>query len=128
YPPIDRSIMMQEVTSRYYEVIGKCPLCGGNVTEGSKGFSCSNRTTPVKCGFAVWKRQQSGMFRNTEITAAMMKKLLAGKAVRMKKLVSNRGEKFEADIALEVCGDEKYPVKLTFAPAEELGICPKCGG
>ncbi len=128
YPPIDRSIMMQEVTSRYYEVIGKCPLCGGNVTEGSKGFSCSNRTTPVKCGFAVWKRQQSGMFRNTEITAAMMKKLLAGKAVRMKKLVSNRGEKFEANIALEVCGDEKYPVKLTFAPAEELGICPKCGG
>lgn len=33
------------------ESVGKCPRCGGAVTENKKGFFCSDRT----CGFAIRK-------------------------------------------------------------------------
>lgn len=33
------------------ETVGRCPRCGGTVTEGRKGFFCENRA----CGFAIWK-------------------------------------------------------------------------
>ena len=33
------------------EAVGRCPRCGGTVTEGRKGFFCENRA----CGFAIWK-------------------------------------------------------------------------
>ena len=33
------------------ETVGRCPRCGGTVTDGRKGFFCENRA----CGFAIWK-------------------------------------------------------------------------
>ena len=33
------------------ETVGRCPRCGGTVTEGRKGFFCEDRA----CGFAIWK-------------------------------------------------------------------------
>lgn len=128
YPPVDQNVMTKNITERFHDVLGACPLCGGNVIEGSKGFGCSNWKPPISCKFVIWKTRQSGMLKNVKITAPSVKKLLAGKPVRMKGLVSNSGEKFDADIMLKVNKDEKYPVQLTFAPPQSLGKCPKCGG
>ena len=128
YPKINQTIMTKNVTEKFRNVLGKCPLCGGNVIEGSKGFGCSNWQPPTSCKFVVWKTQKNGMFKNTTITETMMKKLLTGKSVRMKKLTSNSGESFEADVVLKADKDAQYPVRLEFAPPQSLGKCPKCGG
>ena len=36
------------------EAVGRCPRCGGTVTEGRQGFFCENRA----CGFAIWKNSK----------------------------------------------------------------------
>lgn len=38
------------------EAVGRCPRCGGTVTEGRQGFFCENRA----CGFAIWKTASGG--------------------------------------------------------------------
>lgn len=128
YPPVDQSVMTKVTTSRTHEVLGVCPLCGGNVIEGKHGFGCANYKPPIACRFVIWKEYKSGMFRNIKVTAAAAKKLIAGKSVRMRGLVSNSGEKFDADIVMKTDKDAEYPVQLTFAPPAALGKCPKCGG
>lgn len=128
YPPVRQDVMTKTLTSKFHEIIGVCPFCGGNIIEGTRGFGCSNWKEPISCKFTIWKNQSKGMFANVTITAAMAKKLIAGKSVRMKKLLKNNGEKFEADIMLKADKDAQYPVQLTFAPPQTLGKCPKCGG
>ncbi|MDD6484927.1 MAG: DNA topoisomerase [Clostridiales bacterium] len=127
YPPIDQSVMTKTVTEKYHTIIGKCPLCGGNVIEGQKGFGCSNWKPPMSCKFVIWKNYQKGMFKNTEITPETAKKLLAGKKVRMSKLVSAKGEKFDALVELKTNREAQYPVSLEIAE-NIVGTCPKCGG
>ncbi len=127
YPPVRQDIMTKTVTSKFHEIIGICPFCGGNIIEGTKGFGCSNWKEPISCKFTIWKNQSRGMFSNVTVTAAQAKKLIAGKSVKMKKLVKNNGEKFEADIMLKADKNAQYPVQLVFAPPQSLGICPKCG-
>lgn len=128
YPQVDQAVMTKTMTSKFHDVIGTCPLCGGNVIEGTRGFGCSNWKEPMSCKFTIWKSQTKGMFSKTVITAPMAKKLLAGSPVRMKKLVKNNGELFEADIELKAEKEAQYPVQLVFAKPQPLGKCPKCGG
>ena len=90
YPKADQTVMTKSVTERFHEVLGTCPLCGGNVIEGTKGFGCSNYKPPISCRFVIWKTRQSGMFKNAKITAPAVKKLLAGKTVRMRGLIANK--------------------------------------
>ena len=123
-----KSVMTKAVTEKYHEVIGTCPLCGGNVIEGTRGFGCSNWREPMNCKFTVWKNQTKGMFSNVTITLPMAKKLLAGKSVRMKKLLKNDGTTFDADVELKVDKESQYPVQFVFAPPKPLGKCPKCNG
>ena len=128
YPAVNQAVMTKAVTEKYHEVIGTCPLCGGNVIEGTRGFGCSNWREPMNCKFTVWKNQTKGMFSNVTITLPMAKKLLAGKSVRMKKLLKNDGTTFDADVELKVDKESQYPVQFVFAPPKPLGKCPKCNG
>ena len=128
YPEVNQAVMTKAVTEKYHEVIGTCPLCGGNVIEGTRGFGCSNWREPMNCKFTVWKNQTKGMFSNVTITLPMAKKLLAGKSVRMKKLLKNDGTTFDADVELKVDKESQYPVQFVFAPPKPLGKCPKCNG
>ena len=128
YPAVNQAVMTKAVTEKYHEVIGTCPLCGGNVIEGIRGFGCSNWREPMNCKFTVWKNQTKGMFSNVTITLPMAKKLLAGKSVRMKKLLKNDGTTFDADVELKVDKESQYPVQFVFAPPKPLGKCPKCNG
>lgn len=128
YPSVNQDVMTKTVTSKFHDIIGTCPFCGGNIIEGARGFGCSNWKEPISCKFTIWKNQSKGMFSKITITASMAKKLIAGKSVRMKKLVKNSGELFEADVELKTDKDALYPVQLVFAPPRSLGRCPKCGG
>jgi len=36
-------------------VIGKCPRCGGEIVENTRGFGCVNWPQPHNCKFTIWK-------------------------------------------------------------------------
>lgn len=128
YPKIDQSVTTKAVTSKFRKVLGECPLCGGNVIEGVNGFGCSNSRPPMSCKFVIWKNTEKGLFRNVTITESMVKKWLAGKEVKVSKLVSNTGKSFSANLKLQVDKSAQYPVQLVFGEKTILGKCPKCGG
>lgn len=114
YPLVNQTVMTKTVSSKFHKVLGTCPLCGGNIIEGTKGFGCSNWKEPTSCKFTIWKKQSKGPFSKMTISAASVKKLLAGKSVHMKKLVKNNGELFEADVILKTDANAQYPVQLVF--------------
>lgn len=74
--------------------LGRCPLCGGDILENSKSFSCSKWNTVPKCNFSIWKE-----FRKVKITPAMVKQLLAdGRTKKKIKFMSMEGKPYEAFI------------------------------
>lgn len=92
------------------EIIGKCPLCGGDITESEKAFGCSNwREQDGGCKFAIWKN-----FYDKKITKSMAKALLEkGKTSVIKKWISrNTGKEFDA--ALKLVKDENGQYKVQF--------------
>ena len=52
------------------KVIGKCPICGGDVIERKKAYSCANWLY-TGCPFTIWKE-----FFGCEITEDIAKDLL----------------------------------------------------
>ena len=114
YPLVNQTVMTKTVSSKFHKVLGTCPLCGGNIIEGTKGFGCSNWKEPTSCKFTIWKKQSKGPFSKVTISAAAVKKLLSGKSVHMKKLVKNNGELFEANVMLKTDANAQYPVQLVF--------------
>ena len=54
------------------EAVGRCPRCGGTVTEGRQGFFCENRA----CGFAIWKNSKWWENKKKTPTKAIVAALL----------------------------------------------------
>lgn len=74
-------------------VLGKCPFCGSDVAEGSKGYSCTNKD----CSAVLWKN--SKLYGNdVKISATAAKALLANKAVSAK--IKNKDK--TADVNVKV--------------------------
>ena len=115
YPLVDQTVMTKSYSERFRNVLGTCPICGGNIIETPKSFGCSNWKPPMSCRFTIWKKPNKGMFRKCGISAARMKKFLKGETVHMKRLMKNNGEEFEADIVLQIDKNSQYPANLTFA-------------
>ncbi len=108
YPSVDQTVMTKTVTEKYNEVLGTCPICGGNIIEGRKGYGCSNYKPPIACKFVIWKKQTKGMFRKTNITKTMVKKWISGKPVTCKKLMSKADKEFTADVILKPDPENQY--------------------
>ncbi len=102
YPKVEQTVVTKAVSEKYNTVVGVCPMCGGNVIEGTKGFGCSNWREPMLCKFVIWKKHKKGLFSKTNFTKTMVKKLLTGKTAHCKRLVSGAGKEFEADIRLRI--------------------------
>jgi len=111
--------MEVEVTN----AIGKCPICGKEITEGPKGFGCSGYKDG--CKFVIWKE-----IAGKKITAAIAQELLEkGETSLIKGFKSKEGKTFDAVLVLN---KEEQKVEFKFqntAPAEKvsLGKCPICG-
>lgn len=81
------------------KVVGKCPLCGNEVTEESKGYFClANKKEAEKpCSFVLWKE-----IAGKEITESIATSLLEkGKTSTLKGFRSKAGKSFEARLKLE---------------------------
>lgn len=75
--------------------LGKCPLCGRDVTESQKGYGCSG--WKEGCKFVIWKE-----ISGKKITPAQAKELLEkGRVGPLKGFKSRTGKEFSAALVLE---------------------------
>lgn len=128
------------------EVIGKCPLCGGDVIENFKAFSCEHykpkKTSKKKtedetgCTFAIWKTI-AGKFITKEIAVELLENKKSGPHRGFR---SRYGKPFGATLNLEPDGSIKFEFENTKGAKEEdsesapqadpvpVAKCPVCDG
>jgi len=84
------------------DVIGKCPRCGGDVTESKKGFFCEN----TECHFGIWRDNKYFAAKHITLTKDHVTKLLSDKQVYMTGLYSQKnGKNYDAWVVLDDNGE-----------------------
>ena len=92
------------------EAVGRCPRCGGEVTESQKGFFCQSET----CRFAIWKDSKWWSAKKKQPTKAIVAALLKDGRARLTGCYSEKtGKTYDADVLLEDTG-EYVNFKLDF--------------
>jgi DNA topoisomerase III len=88
--------------------LGPCPVCGRDIVENRKGFSCWSREDPG-CGFVIWKSKAG-----KTLPAAVARELIA--RGRTEKPVTGfkgrSGRSFKARLALMQAEDGKWRVEF----------------
>ena len=91
--------------------IGKCPLCGKDVIERPKSYSCSDRS----CKFALWKNDRYFSKIGKSMNESVAKQLLAAGKVNLKGCVSSKtGKKYNATVWINVDENGKYQFSMEF--------------
>jgi DNA topoisomerase-3 len=88
--------------------LGPCPVCGRDIVENRKGFSCWSREDPG-CGFVIWKSKAG---KNLPVTVAreLITRGRTEKAVTGFK--GRSGRSFRAKLALMQTEDGKWRVEF----------------
>jgi DNA topoisomerase-3 len=88
--------------------LGPCPVCGRDIVENRKGYSCWSREDPG-CGFVIWKSKAG-----KQLPIAVARELV--KTGRTEKPVSGfkgrSGKSFRARLALQQTEDGKWRVEF----------------
>ncbi|HEX6390290.1 MAG TPA: DNA topoisomerase 3 [Solirubrobacteraceae bacterium] len=88
--------------------LGPCPVCGQDIVENRKGFSCWSREDPG-CGFVIWKSKAG-----KQLPPAVARELIS--TGRTEKPVTGfkgrSGRSFRARLALEQSDDGKWRVEF----------------
>ena len=88
--------------------LGPCPVCGRDVIENRKGYSCWSRDDPG-CGFVIWKKKA-----NKILPLAVVKELMETRktARPVTGFRGRKGRNFSAKLALEQGEDGKWRVEF----------------
>ena len=79
------------------EVIGKCPRCGGDVTESKKGFFCEKND----CRFGMWKDNKFLVSKKIGLTKKMASEILKSGRYPVKGIFSEKtGKSYDAVLTL----------------------------
>lgn len=79
------------------EVIGKCPRCGGNVTESKKGFFCESND----CRFGLWRDNKFLTGKKITLAKKMAEILLRDGRIPIKGIFSEKtGKSYDATLVL----------------------------
>ena len=93
------------------ETIGKCPRCGADVAEASKGFFCGNRD----CKFGFFKESKFFTAKKKKLNRDIAKALLSEGRIFMSGLHSEKtGKTYGAAIILDDTGDGYPGFKMEF--------------
>jgi DNA topoisomerase-3 len=88
--------------------LGPCPVCGHDIIENRKGYSCWSREDPG-CGFVIWKAKAG-----KTLTAAIVRELI--KTGRTERPVTGfrgrSGRSFRARLALEQNDEGRWRVEF----------------
>ena len=88
--------------------LGPCPVCGHDIIENRKGYSCWSREDPG-CGFVIWK-SKAGKQLPVTIARELIKTGRTVKAVTGFK--GRSGKSFRARLALQQAEDGKWRVEF----------------
>jgi DNA topoisomerase-3 len=99
--------------------LGPCPICGREITENRKGYSCWSRDDPG-CGFVIWKRKAG---KSLPVSKELIESLRASRergedpgVGRTEKAVtgfrSRAGRTFRAKLRLEQNDEGKWRVEF----------------
>jgi DNA topoisomerase-3 len=88
--------------------LGPCPICGHDIVENRKGFSCWSREDPG-CGFVIWKSKAG-----KTLPIAVAKELIAtGRTAKAVTGFKGRsGRSFRAKLALQQSEEGKWRVEF----------------
>jgi len=79
------------------DVIGKCPRCGGDVTESKKGFFCETND----CRFGLWKDNKFLTGKKISLTKKMAATLLKNGRISVKGIFSEKtGKSYDATLVM----------------------------
>jgi len=88
--------------------LGPCPVCGHDIVENRKGYSCWSREDPG-CGFVIWKAKAG-----KTLTASIVRELI--RTGRTEKPVTGfkgrSGRSFRARLALEQTDEGRWRVEF----------------
>src|SRR4029079_18064921 len=90
--------------------LGPCPVCGRDIVENRKGYSCWSREDPG-CGFVIWKNKAG-----KQLPAAVARELIPKgfTAAPVTGFKGRSGRSFRARLALEQGGDEDARWRVEF--------------
>ena len=92
------------------DVIGKCPRCGGDVTESKHGYFCERN----ECRFGLWRDNKFLADKRITLTKTMVTALLRDGCVPVKGIFSEKtGRSYDASLILTDDG-EKSKYSLDF--------------
>lgn len=79
------------------DVIGKCPRCGGDVTESKKGFFCETND----CRFGLWRDNKFLTGKKITLTKKMVATLLKDGKIPVKGIFSEKtGKSYDATLVM----------------------------
>lgn len=79
------------------DVIGKCPRCGGDVTESKKGFFCETND----CRFGLWRDNKFLTSKKISLTKKMAATLLKNGRIPVKGIFSEKtGKSYDATLVM----------------------------
>jgi DNA topoisomerase-3 len=108
--------------------LGPCPICGREITENRKGYSCWSREDPG-CGFVIWKKK-AGKSLPVSVAKELIESLRSSREAgedpgvgRTEKAVtgfrSRAGRTFRAKLRLEQTEEGKWRVEFDEEWAKE---------
>lgn len=104
----DAEVLMHPV----YALLGKCPACGCDVIEKSKGFFCSSKD----CKFALWKENRFFDSLSKKLTKQITEQLLKNGKANLKKCRSIKtGKTYDTTIVLSVNESGQAQFTLDFS-------------
>jgi DNA topoisomerase-3 len=90
--------------------LGPCPVCGRDIVENRKGYSCWSREDPG-CGFVIWKSKAGKQLPAAAARELIQKGFTAAPVTGFK---GRSGRSFRARLALEQGGDEDARWRVEF--------------
>ena len=104
----DAEVLMKPV----YAPLGKCPACGSDVIEKSKGFFCENKD----CKFALWKDNRFFDSLSKKLTKQVAEQLLSRGRAKLKKCRSVKtGKTYDTTVVLSVSDNGAPQFTLDFS-------------
>jgi DNA topoisomerase-3 len=88
--------------------LGPCPVCGRDVIENRKGYSCWSKDDPG-CGFVIWKKKANKILPTSVVKELMETRKTAKPVTGFK---GRSGRTFSAKLALEQDEDGKWRVEF----------------
>src|SRR5260370_14248135 len=101
-------------------ILGPCPVCGREIIENRKGYSCWSRDDPG-CGFVIWK-SKAGKSLPVSIARELIRTGRTDKPVTGFK--GRSGKSFRARLALQQNEEGKWRGRVAQAPGRRKARAP----